>query len=380
MGASLGMECCCSNRADEDVTVVHDRMRMRIKQAREQAREERRSRRQKAEEAALDLSLTPKATLSGSERSSVFRHACMSMMVWSLSSEELAHLQKAFLALEANSNFVDDKLRWALTEQVIAEKAEGGMGADVVFEKEGQQEAMHPAVFEELLATMAYTKVRIRGSLLNWTFRCFDTENRGFLTVQNIRAILGDRLDCADVQELASEVDTDQDGLISFEEFAAFLQRPPVGEEESQPQQRLAALGMPKNSAAPTLLAATPVAVGKCEACKKKVTPGVRFCTLLCREEFLEKEAHQALVAKQRAEAERKAQEKKAKCEAELKAKKEANQLAKERKAKAEANRKALEGAKCMMCQKQLASTGVQFCSLDCKESFEGLPCLRAWP
>jgi len=255
----------------------------------------------------------------------------------------------------------------------IAEKAEGPMGADVVLDKMGKQESMHPAVFEELLAAMASTKVRIRDSLLKWTFRRFDTENRGFLTVQNFRAILGDRFGGSDVEELAMEVDTDQDGIISFAEFAAFLQRPPVGEEESKPKQRLAALGMPTNSAASPPRAATPVVVGKCETCKKKVTPGIRFCTVVCREEFQEKEAKAEAERKAKDEAERKAQEKKAKAEAERKAKEEADRLAKERKAKAEASRKALEGAKCIHCRKQLMSTRVQFCSLDCKESFKDL-------
>merc|ERR1719379_1411168 len=104
-------------------------------------------------------------------------------MIRSLTSVEIMSLHEAFVANEASNDgaVTLDKQRWALTEQVLAEKAEGkGAQAHQVPAEADKLDAtshedVHPAIFEEFLTAMASTKIEIRESLLKWTFRRFDT-------------------------------------------------------------------------------------------------------------------------------------------------------------------------------------------------------------
>merc|ERR1711971_1074319 len=66
------------------------------------------------------------------------------------------------------------------------------------------------------------------GDLLKTTFKKFDTDNSGFITVENLREVLGDTFDGAKVNELLAEGDILKDGRISFAEFVAYLRGTPL--------------------------------------------------------------------------------------------------------------------------------------------------------
>jgi Ca2+-binding EF-hand superfamily protein len=311
-----------------------------------------------------------------SERSTIFRQACMSMMIRSLTSVEITSLHEAFVAMEASNDgaVTLDELRWALTEKVLADKAEDRCAraqqapAEVDELHATSHEDVHPAIFEEFLATMASTKIQIRDSLLRWTFLRFDIDSSGFITVENLRSVLGARYGGASVEELAAELDADGDGRISYEEFADFFQSDGDGDEAEEAQQKVVAA-----DAAPRSV---------CCNCQKSVSPGIRFCSLSCKEQSNEMTSKEEAARKKKEDADRKAQEKKAKAEADRKARVEAERSARESsRAKERAlqrHKTTLEQAKCIVCKKQLRSAHIKFCSLDCKEESMGTDVHRA--
>jgi hypothetical protein len=118
---------------------------------------------------------------------------------------------------------------------------------------------------------------------------------------------------------------------------------------------------------------------GTCGNCQKKVSLGIRYCSLACKEDFHRKQNEQATrestAEAKAAAAKRKAQteaDRKAKAEAERKAKAEAEQKAKEETQKKVAFRKsrteAAPRAECLICQKPLRTALTKYCSMDCKE------------
>lgn len=59
-------------------------------------------------------------------------------------------------------------------------------------------------------------------------FRLFDEDNTGFITFRNLRKIcqeLGESLTDAEIQEMITEADTDDDGQISFQEFYRVMKK-----------------------------------------------------------------------------------------------------------------------------------------------------------
>lgn len=75
-----------------------------------------------------------------------------------------------------------------------------------------------------LIATPANTD-----STISLAFQIFDPENQGHITRESLNVILHNAfgMEEVDVEELFRQVDTDQDGIISFDEFKAFAQEKP---------------------------------------------------------------------------------------------------------------------------------------------------------
>ena len=53
------------------------------------------------------------------------------------------------------------------------------------------------------------------------TFARFDVDKSGYITKDNLRVVLGDSYQGADIEQLIEDADTTKDGQISYDEFIA---------------------------------------------------------------------------------------------------------------------------------------------------------------
>jgi len=77
--------------------------------------------------------------------------------------------------------------------------------------------------YSDFLAAMTTTRLDVDDAMLGDTFRRFDTDHSGYITVQNLRDVLGNNVEGERVEGLIAEADQDNDGQISFAEFIAYM-------------------------------------------------------------------------------------------------------------------------------------------------------------
>merc|ERR1740129_1009419 len=156
------------------------------------------------------------------EHASHFRRACLSMMAWSLTLEDQRELREHFQELDWNRTgtislreFADVLQRSFSVDTAEAEKLFRNLdtaGNDKI-------------CYSEFLAAALQDRVRMHEDVLHATFAHFDIDNTGTITVENLRALLGDSFEGWSVEELIRDADADRDGGISYKEFIDYLQR-----------------------------------------------------------------------------------------------------------------------------------------------------------
>merc|ERR1712113_169726 len=77
--------------------------------------------------------------------------------------------------------------------------------------------------YSEFLAAMVSSRIALHDDLLKESFRRFDTDNSGFITMNNLRQVLGASFQGEEVEKLMREVDESHDGKISYEEWIKYL-------------------------------------------------------------------------------------------------------------------------------------------------------------
>jgi len=153
-------------------------------------------------------------------QASKFRRACLEMMAWSLSNEERSKVREYFVAMDKNKQgtITLQELKQVMTDKFNVSDSE----TQQIFEAldSNQDETIH---YSDFLAAMMNTRIAMHGDILKSAFRRFDTDNSGFITVDNLREVLGDTWRGEDVENLLAEADLLQDGRISYKEFVAYL-------------------------------------------------------------------------------------------------------------------------------------------------------------
>lgn len=153
-------------------------------------------------------------------KASKFRRTCMEMMAWSLSSEERQQLKRDFVAIDKNMHgtITLGELKAVLVSKFTIKDEEIRM----IFEAmdTNKDEEIH---YSDFLAAMVNSRIVLHENLLRSTFRKFDIDNSGYITVENLREVLGDEYKGAQVDELLAEGDLLKDGRISYPEFVSYL-------------------------------------------------------------------------------------------------------------------------------------------------------------
>jgi len=153
-------------------------------------------------------------------QASIFRRACMSVMAWSLTAEDRAQVRDAFIELDTNhtgtitlgefKKVMQDRFHVEDEQILLAFQA-----LDV-----SHTEEIH---YSDFLAAMVASRIQIHDEVLAQTFRRFDVDSSGYITSDNLKAVLGESFEGAETDKLLQEADFTHDGKISYQEFLTYM-------------------------------------------------------------------------------------------------------------------------------------------------------------
>lgn len=152
---------------------------------------------------------------------SSFRRCCMEVIAWSLTNEERAKVRNYFLSLDQHQQ---GTISLSDLKHVMVNKL------NLVDDREILQvfEALdynhdHEIHYSDFLAAMVDTQIDLNDALISSAFRRLDSDGSGYINAEDLQEIFGKKVDGHRVEEFIGEVDQNQDGLISFDEFYAYL-------------------------------------------------------------------------------------------------------------------------------------------------------------
>jgi len=153
-------------------------------------------------------------------QASIFRRACMSVMAWSLTSEDRAQVREGFLKLDTENKGVITlgQFKTVMWEHFHVNDEQ----AKVAFEAldTSHTDEIH---YSDFLAAMVTSRIQVHDEVLAQTFRRFDTDNSGFITSANLKDVLGETFEGEEMDKLMAEADFTKDGKISYTEFIQYL-------------------------------------------------------------------------------------------------------------------------------------------------------------
>lgn len=154
------------------------------------------------------------------------KKAALAVIADQMTETEIVELKNQFMAIDADGNGVitvaelADALRTMGHGMIESEVTELMKGIDI----DGDGLVDYP---EFLAATMKRNLANKEEYLVN-AFNYFDTKKQGVITKADLVQFMGSE---DQAQEVIDEVDVNGDGLISFEEFVAMMERKGFGDE-----------------------------------------------------------------------------------------------------------------------------------------------------
>lgn len=144
------------------------------------------------------------------------KRAACGLAALSMSVEEADRLAEQFRILDSGKN-------GAIPMQAFVEALKEHLGmaddvAAVVFQRltlTGKAEIQ----YSEFLAAANQRRFLAQESVMRHTFQRFDTENKGFISVENLRAVLGHEYQGTKVEDMVTQVGYKGSGSIDYEEF-----------------------------------------------------------------------------------------------------------------------------------------------------------------
>jgi len=168
-----------------------------------------------------------KKSLRNFARASHFRRSVLSMMAWSLSSEDREQLREQFLSMdrENRGTVTHSQMKSILEEHFNIDSIE----AEAVFEKMDSDNDGEIA-YSEFLAAALQGRLKVHEDILRTTFSKFDHTGDGTITVEDLQYVLGGHFESEEAKDMISEADSNGDGKIEYDEFLAYFQQ---AEQES---------------------------------------------------------------------------------------------------------------------------------------------------
>mmetsp|Transcript_77193 Transcript_77193/g.153063 ORF Transcript_77193/g.153063 Transcript_77193/m.153063 type:complete len:531 (+) Transcript_77193:41-1633(+) len=154
-----------------------------------------------------------------------FRRAALHLMAWSLTNEERAQVQQAFIDIDTDrtGSITLKELKQVMDKHLDIDSKEMQHTFDAL------HSSHHDEIFySEFLAAMISTRIQIHDHLLHESFKRFDADDSGFLTQEELELALDNESFPSEVvSAIIKDLDTGScDGKISYAEFAAYFRNP----------------------------------------------------------------------------------------------------------------------------------------------------------
>mmetsp|Transcript_5560 Transcript_5560/g.10446 ORF Transcript_5560/g.10446 Transcript_5560/m.10446 type:complete len:498 (-) Transcript_5560:91-1584(-) len=161
------------------------------------------------------------ASLCSFAQNSLMKRTCMKVAAWSLTPRQRATVRNEFLKLDTSNK---GTITLSQLRQVLKEYSPDSaqLTEEALHAVSESSEEIH---YSEFLAAMVSSQIALNDTLLQSTFRRFDSDNSGFITPENLRSVLGSTFDEDMIEELLAEADTSRDGKISYDEFMVFMKQ-----------------------------------------------------------------------------------------------------------------------------------------------------------
>mmetsp|Transcript_40073 Transcript_40073/g.115561 ORF Transcript_40073/g.115561 Transcript_40073/m.115561 type:complete len:589 (+) Transcript_40073:61-1827(+) len=165
-----------------------------------------------------------------------FKRAVLSMLAWSLSTEDRAELRQQFLALdtEKKGTITHCQMKQVLEDTFHVDCDE----AETLFQSLDTNNDDR-IDYSEFLAAALQGRVKVHEDVLRRTFHRFDQTESGVITAVDLRQILGDHFEGVDVTELFREADTRGDGSINYDDFLAYFHKPDTPVDPALPNEAI---------------------------------------------------------------------------------------------------------------------------------------------
>lgn len=161
-------------------------------------------------------------------RASAFRRALLSMMAFSLSNEDRALLREEFLSMDSESQgtITHQELKRVLEKRfhVCSEEA------DILFSSLDTDHDEEIS-YNDFLAAALLARVQVHEDLLRKTFSRFDKHDTGIITAEDLRSVLGEHFDGAEMEELIQEADRSGEGKVNYDAFLDYFYRSDPADE-----------------------------------------------------------------------------------------------------------------------------------------------------
>eukprot|EP00927_Polykrikos_kofoidii_P023661 TRINITY_DN21720_c0_g1_i1.p1 TRINITY_DN21720_c0_g1~~TRINITY_DN21720_c0_g1_i1.p1 ORF type:complete len:598 (-),score=126.18 TRINITY_DN21720_c0_g1_i1:258-2051(-) len=157
-------------------------------------------------------------------KQSRFRRVVLMMIAWSLSSDEMAKVEEYFLAMDTNHH---GTITYQELKKVMIDNNCSNVDVKKAFEAldTHHDQEIH---YSDFLAAMVSKRIGINDEHLFEAFRKFDTHDAGIITLEDLREVLGDRVDGERVESFLHEVDPLDRGYITYHEFSSYVTGRPL--------------------------------------------------------------------------------------------------------------------------------------------------------
>lgn len=153
-------------------------------------------------------------------KASKFKQACMQMMAWSLSNEDRDKVRGYFIAMDASR---EGTITLTELKSILVDKFQVPNDETLAIFNALDTNSDEEIHYSDFLAAMLTTRISLHDSLLLKAFKRFDVDSSGYITVENLRDVLGETFEGFSVERLLAEADQLKDGRISYHEFVSYL-------------------------------------------------------------------------------------------------------------------------------------------------------------
>jgi calcium-dependent protein kinase len=144
------------------------------------------------------------------------RRAALSMLAYSLTSDELSDLHAVFLSIDHNKEGTIEpgELLDVMKEKLNISEAE-------ISEIFGKLDRSHQGKIEytTFIAASMANRIKMHDNLIRHVFDQLDANSDGKISLDDLRTVLGETVEGEDVNVLLMEADSDGDGFIDYGEF-----------------------------------------------------------------------------------------------------------------------------------------------------------------